>query len=140
MIFWIHHAAYEQQFFSSHLHIRKCIEWIFWKIKLILIPNDNISNIKKFVYKFPMKIWKKKMNSSSIFSFLGAVHHFQWVSTYFTSDHPCIESTQCTLNTQVVWSKTRQKWRRHLWTLEQPLIGQDFICWWGNFNFVSQAI
>ena len=33
----------------------------------------------------------------------------------FTSDHPCIESIQRTLDTWVVWSKTSRKWCRHLW-------------------------
>ena len=51
---------------------------------------------------------------------LGGVHkwrhHFRQVSTVFTSDHPCIERIQCTLNTWVVWSITHQKWWGHLWT------------------------
>ena len=34
----------------------------------------------------------------------------------FTSDHPSIESMQWTFNRWVVWSETRQKWWRHLWT------------------------
>ena len=47
--------------------------------------------------------------------YLGAVHkclrHFQRVSTGFTSDHPCIESTLyiciCIMYTWLVWSENR---------------------------------
>ena len=47
---------------------------------------------------------------------------FWRVSTVFTSDHPCFERKQCTLNTWLVWSKTRRKWWRHLWTAPNAII------------------
>ena len=87
------------------------------------------------------------------------------VFTVFTSDHLCIDSIQCTLITWVVWSETRRKWWRHLWTaskakdvnmvsqqkqtpflrswgpwknLARPRHGAYGSLWWGKVFFFSK--
>ena len=63
--------------------------------------------------------------------------------TVFTSDHPCIESKQCTLNTWVVWNslkwKLRYKKSRILASARMPpLIAARPRGGWASFQLTTQ--
>ena len=70
----------------------------------------------KYLHLHLSKHRQKHCRASPYWAVHKWCHHFRRISIVFTSDHSYIKSKQCTHNTWLVWSETRQKWWRYLWT------------------------